>query len=298
MKIRKNTYWYAGAILGICLAGGGYAYWTLAQEHAQLVVQQQHAQEEQEALNAQLQETQEQLAQTQAEKTELSRLLTEEQEKNNAFSDQINSITHTVSSLDKLSKTDPELLRKYSKIYFLNENYVPAHLSAIPSSYLLEEKKSGQILTEVLPHLTQLLEDARKASSTLYIASAYRSFADQYFVKSSYKMKFGTTAANSFSADQGYSEHQLGTTVDLTSREIGGALSGFDKTSQYAWLQQHAHEYGFILSYPKDNDYYQFEPWHWRFVGIQLATELYEKNMSFYDMDQREINSHLIHIFE
>ena len=86
------------------------------------------------------------------------------------------------------------------------------------------------------------------------------------------------SGANSFSADQGYSEHQLGTTVDFSTSSLGGSLNGFDQTEAYEWLDKNAHRFGFILSYSKDNAYYIYEPWHWRFVGKDLALYIKLKN--------------------
>jgi LAS superfamily LD-carboxypeptidase LdcB len=71
----------------------------------------------------------------------------------------------------------------------------------------------------------------------------------------------------------------------------------FEKSTAYAWLNNNAYQYGFILSYPKDNVYYQYEPWHWRFIGVELATKLHNENRKFSDMDQREIDTYLIKIF-
>jgi hypothetical protein len=70
-----------------------------------------------------------------------------------------------------------------------------------------------------------------------------------------------------------------------------------DKTEEYKWLLDNAHKYGFILSYPKDDTYYIFEPWHWRYVGVELATKLYNEKISFYSMDQRTLDSYLLNLF-
>ena len=78
----------------------------------------------------------------------------------------------------------------------------------------------------------------------------------------------------------------------------GGNLNGFDKTTAYTWLQGNAYRYGFIVSYPKANGYYIYEPWHWRFVGIRLATYLHNNNKNFYDLDQREIDTYLVNTFD
>ena len=130
------------------------------------------------------------------------------------------------------------------------------------------------------------------------MVSAYRSFGEQAALKSSYKVTYGAGTANSFSADQGYSEHQLGTTIDFTTGYLGANFAGFDKSDAYAWLLDNAYKYGFIISYPKTNAYYTYEPWHWRFVGKKLARYLHTTNERFYDLDQRTIDSYLITIFD
>ena len=89
-----------------------------------------------------------------------------------------------------------------------------------------------------------------------------------------------------------------GTTVDFTTPAIGASLAGLDKTAEYAWLAAHAHEYGFTLSYPRNNTHFVFEPWHWRYVGRELAKKLHDKNKALYDLDQREINTYLLKFFD
>lgn len=209
----------------------------------------------------------------------------------------VGKITGAVSVLERLSKTDPELLQKYSKIFFLNEYYAPERLSEIDSTYLYSEKKAEVFHSLVWPHLKGLLETAKAGGITLFVKSAYRSFDEQKSVKSSYSIIYGKGNANQFSADQGYSEHQLGTTVDLITTGLNGNLAGFEKTQAYIWMQNNAYKYGFILSYPENNTYYIFEPWHWRYVGVDLATRLKNEGKNFYDIDQREIDKYLPDIF-
>lgn len=211
---------------------------------------------------------------------------------------QVGSLSGTLTTLQKLSKTDPELLKKYSKVYFLNENYVPARLSEIPSLYQYSDKKQLLIHTDVLPQLKAMISDASAVGVKLYVYSAYRSFAEQRALKGEYSVTYGAGTANSFSADQGYSEHQLGTTVDIITPGLGGALDGFDQTTAYQWLLNNAYRYGFTISYPKNNGYYVFEPWHWRFVGVKLARDLHDNGKSFYDLDQRAIDEYLVNIFD
>ena len=210
----------------------------------------------------------------------------------------VGSITGTVSSLQKLSKIDPELLKKYSKVFFLSENYTPAHLTDVPADYVYSSTRTEKFSTESWPFLKILFDAAKSQGVELYVKSAYRSFAEQQTLKNTYTVVYGAGTSNSFSADQGYSEHQLGTALDFITVGLGGQLTGFDKTKAYDWLLANAYRYGFELSYPKGNDYYVFEPWHWRFVGIKLATYLRDNKMNFYDMDQRDIDTYLINIFD
>jgi len=210
-----------------------------------------------------------------------------------ALSDQFSQVNDTAIALDKLSKVDTQLLQKYSKVYFLNENYKPSSISDIPSQYGYDKTVDYQILEGVEPFLDKMFEKASDAGIDLKVISAYRSFDDQSILKSTYNVIYGSGTANQFSADQGYSEHQLGTTIDVTTPDTGDNFGIFDGTEAYKWLNDNAYRYGFILSYPKDNTYYTYEPWHWRFVGVDLATRLHREDKNFYDLDQRKINNYL-----
>lgn len=229
--------------------------------------------------------------------SELLTRLREEEERNEEFADQIDDLSGTVGKLDKLSRLDPELLQKYSKVFFLNEHYAPPKFEEIDSRYLYRENEPEHIHAEVAPFLEDLLEDARDDGIDISVLSAFRSFEEQGTLKGNYTVTYGT-GANTFSADQGYSEHQLGTTVDFTTEQIGAALTGFQNTEAYEWLLDNAHKYGFTLSYPEGNQYYVFEPWHWRFVGEELARDLHEDDDHFYDLEQRKLDGYLINIFD
>ncbi len=214
------------------------------------------------------------------------------------FQSQVGSLSGSLNTLQKLAQTDPELLKKYSKVYFLNENYIPAHLSEIPLTYQYSDLKQLLIYTNVLPRLESMIDAASSSGVKLYAYSAYRSFDDQKALKNDYRIVYGAGTANSFSADQGYSEHQLGTAVDMITPGLGGVVDGFDRTNAYQWMLSNAYRYGFILSYPKNNGYFTYEPWHWRFVGVKLATELHNQGKNFYDLDQRVIDGYLVNIFD
>ncbi len=214
------------------------------------------------------------------------------------FATTISDISGTVGTLQKLSETDSELLKKYSKVFFLSENYAPAKLITIDQGYVFEKGKKIEVQADMYTHLQSVMGLATSSKIDLKVVSGYRSFGTQTGLKSTYKFTYGAGTANKFSAEQGYSEHQLGTAIDFTTTKVGGSFVGFDKTPSFAWLQNNAHLYGFTLSYPKGNTYYTYEPWHWRFVGVALAKRLHDEGKSFYDLDQREIDKYLVNIFD
>ncbi len=226
----------------------------------------------------------------------LSNALQEATDVADSVKKELKKIDSSVDDLEKLSKIDPQLLQKYSKVYFLNEHYIPSGLSTIDSEFTIG--KTIQIHSKVAKHLEKLLEDAADDGLSLRVISGYRSFDTQKDLKSTYSVIYGAGTANTFSADQGYSEHQLGTTVDFTTPTIAGTATSFDQTPEFVWLQKNANEYGFVLSYPKGNAYYMYEPWHWRFVSRDLAEELYDIKRGFYDLDQREIDKYLADFFD
>ncbi|MDP3996706.1 MAG: M15 family metallopeptidase [bacterium] len=250
-----------------------------------------------EKLMTQVIELEGEITATRQDNSILANLLRAEQTQTGMFKEQIDRIAGTVGSLDKLSNLDPELLHKYSKVYFLNEHYEPEGLYAIPPEFAFDEKQM-QIHVKVWPYLEGLLNSAKQDGLNLSVISAFRSFDTQSSLKSFYKVVYGAGTANQFSADQGYSEHQLGTAVDFTNLQMGASFSGFENSSEYEWLKQNAYKYGFALSYPENNSYYKFEPWHWRFVGVDLAHRLKRENKNFYELEQREIDRFLLVIFD
>jgi len=290
----KPLIFILGFIIIVSLGYGGYSYILTVKELKE--VKNNFASSTLEFENK-IKQLETEISQSKTENLVLMNSLVTEQAKNNLFEEQIGTIQGAVGVLEKLNKTDKELLQKYSKVYFLNENYVPSNLADIDPKYLYNKEQPLQIHANVQPYLYKMFESASSSGVSMEIISAYRSFGTQSSLKLSYKITYGS-GANKFSADQGYSEHQLGTAVDITTPDTGESFLKFEKTDAYKWLTENAYKYGFILSYPKQNTYYQFEPWHWRFVGMTLATKLHDTNQYFYNLAQREIDLYLISIFD
>jgi D-alanyl-D-alanine carboxypeptidase len=303
-------YLYLGIIGVLCLGTGimGYISYSQSQQIEMLLNERNYflletasstklREEERELASSTIAELSSRLSLTADELDDIEKDYRKEKNKNEDFEDQIKKISGTVGVLDKLSKTDKELLQKYSKVYFLNEHYIPEKIVQIEKKYLYNEAVSKSIHGKVEPYLNDMIDDALDDGIKIWVVSAYRSFNEQASLKGAYTQTYGS-GANAFSADQGFSEHQLGTTVDFTTEGLGGGLNGFGSTPAYQWLLKNGSKYGFTLSYPEDNQFYVYEPWHWRFVGEDLARDLDKAGAGFYDWEQRKIDEYLISIFD
>lgn len=124
---------------------------------------------------------------------------------------------------------------------------------------------------------------AQKDGFTLVAFSGYRSYDYQTTLYNNYMNRDGKAAADRYSARPGYSEHQTGLTYDIgeKGREDLWLTSEFGESPAGQWLVKNAHKYGFILRYPEgkeDITGYMYESWHFRYVGVELATAIYESN--------------------
>ena len=139
-------------------------------------------------------------------------------------------------------------------------------------------------------NLLELYKAAVAAGHNMRLTSAYRSYTDQQEVYEGwvqYEMGFGKSReqaesdANTYSALPGFSEHQLGTTADMSSIDCIGIETVCAANERFwLWLKANAHEYGFVMSYPPGKDEktgYIHEPWHYRYIGVELATEYKNK---------------------
>lgn len=123
-----------------------------------------------------------------------------------------------------------------------------------------------------------------EAGLTLYGVSAYRSYARQYTIYATNLATRGIAHTNRYSAAPGRSEHQTGLAIDISCASEGyGLETTFADTPEGIWVAENAHRFGFILRYPKDKEAitgYNYEPWHIRYVGTELAGYLYETGLT------------------
>ena len=166
------------------------------------------------------------------------------------------------------------ILSPVDKDHALPADYVPPTLVAIPVAYIAPGWP-GELRQDAVDALVRMLDDAAAAGHDVRARSAYRSYATQETTFNLWVDQLGYDAAVKVSAMAGHSEHQLGTTADLTSPAVGwDLLESFGPTPEGQWLAANAHTYGFVLSYPAGAEAitgYSYEPWHFRYIGTAEA---------------------------
>lgn len=196
--------------------------------------------------------------------------------------------TSNVSSFNKTqySTTDASSIWVIANKKFpLPSGYAPAKL-VTPNVPLRLEASAEQMHVSAVtaPPLEALFAAANKAGVSIKLSSGYRSEALQKQFYDSYVAKDGQAAADTYSARPGTSEHQTGLAVDIMAANNKCSLETcFADTPEGQWLKAHAHEYGFIIRYLDGKQAittYQYEPWHIRYVGPELATELAKNNLT------------------
>lgn len=179
-------------------------------------------------------------------------------------------------------RDDQGLLLWVNRERSLPPDYVPPDLVPITGVPVTVQ---GMLLRRVaLGPLRELIEAAQAEGLEIVVSSAYRSYQTQVAVHNYWVGVLGEGRAVRVSARPGHSEHQLGTAVDLTSPRVNYQLTeSFADTPEGRWLRANAHRFGFIMSYPagkEDITGYDYEPWHFRFVGVELATQLNRAGIS------------------
>ena len=125
----------------------------------------------------------------------------------------------------------------------------------------------------------ELVSGAKLDGVYLRPYSAYRSYTYQESIYNTYVLRDGKEVADTYSARPGHSEHQTGLAVDVKSEGCNEIT-----TSEAKWLEEHAHEYGFIVRYTKENESitgYIEEPWHLRYLGTELAKKVVDSNLTY-----------------
>lgn len=159
------------------------------------------------------------------------------------------------------------------------KNYYPADLVKVPKYNPL-----GRLVRKTVSAAIIRLGDQMKIDKqgTLVVQSGFRSYGSQKTIHAAKVASIGKVKGENLAARPGYSEHQTGLSVDFAAAGVSTLSISFAKTKAGVWLAANAYKYGFILRYPKGKTAitgYQFEPWHFRYVGVEVATAMHDQNI-------------------
>ena len=176
------------------------------------------------------------------------------------------------------------------------------HTNKMPENYTFETAECGSktavnktLQTVACNAFLELQKAAAAENVTVWMQSGYRSVSyqtklyerkTQYYRDKGYDEATAKEKAAAIVNPPGYSEHNCGLAADLNSPEHTGLDEGFENTAAFRWLCQHAGEYGFILRYPKgaeEKTEITYEPWHWRYVGVENAAKINASGLCFED---------------
>ena len=195
------------------------------------------------------------------------------------------NIHHNYEYYEKTYATDTKqdyalLVNKY---YYLSEDYIPDDLVVISTKYSWGTAGSQKIRSEAYEAFKEMHEAANQNGIYLMVNSSFRDYASQLRVYDNYKNNHGEEYADKIAARPGFSEHQTGLALDIFSIK-SSAQATFKDSDAYQWLKENSYKYGFILRYPENLENitgYNFESWHYRYVGKDLAKKVYESGLTY-----------------
>lgn len=195
----------------------------------------------------------------------------------------------TVDEKDKVPESEPEpdTPKAEDKTLYIDGQKLPSEPSFIKGVLIankqhpLPEEYKPEESTEARLAFDEMAAEALLDDFNLYAFSTYRSFDYQVGLYERYVERDGEEAADRYSARPGYSEHQTGLAFDIgeVNREKDWASSRFGDTAAGKWIASNAHRFGFIMRYPEGKEEvtgYMYESWHFRYVGTEIATEIYQ----------------------
>ena len=160
----------------------------------------------------------------------------------------------------------------------LASSYVPNDLESINENYSLKDKF---LRKEAKYFFEKMAKDAKKDGYNIIAVSTYRSYEYQKKLYNNYVKDKGFYYADIASARAGHSEHQTGLAVDISDNSYD--YDNFENTKEFNWMIKNSYKYGFILRYPKAKFHitgFKYEPWHYRYVGKNIAEYLYKNNLT------------------
>ncbi|MCU7200267.1 D-alanyl-D-alanine carboxypeptidase family protein, partial [Turicibacter sp. H121] len=190
----------------------------------------------------------------------------------------------------RVLKDPSSLTALVNKNFQLPCSYVPNDLVLldVPLYNNSSSNLANYMRSEAAVALKKMFNAAKAEKGYKLVArSGYRSYKTQESLYNNYVSNKGQVWADTYSARPGHSEHQTGLAIDITSPTVNNSLSdSFGTTAEGKWVAQNAHRFGYILRYPqgrKSEVGYEYEPWHLRYVGVEIATEIYNSGLIYED---------------
>lgn len=173
-----------------------------------------------------------------------------------------------------------------NKEYALPSTFIPEDLIIPDVKFFTDGPEEKRYMRDVAAKaLENMFADASEDCEVLYGVSGYRSYSRQTAIYNNNIRQRGSAATNQVSAVPGHSEHQTGLSIDISCKDLNGDLSTeFAGTSEGKWVADNCYKYGFIIRYPKNREKitgYTYEPWHIRYVGTEVATYIYDNDITF-----------------
>ncbi len=200
----------------------------------------------------------------------------------------------TVLNEEKVIENTDNILVLVNKDQSLPADYIPKDLTIpdVPFSFEGDYDKK-YLRKEAARALEGLFAEAETENVEIFAVSGYRSYETQYGIYNTYVKKWGEEKTNAVSAIPGHSEHQTGLAMDISSRSAALDLTEeFGETPEGKWVKEHASAHGFIIRYPEDGEVitgYQYEPWHLRYVGKEVAAYIDEHDLTLEEFFDRAI---------
>ena len=167
-----------------------------------------------------------------------------------------------------------------NKHYALGSDYVPENLVQLSSKY--GTGKNNQMVQVAKDAFESLCKAAEDQGYTIRGISGYRSYEYQEELYNNYVLQDGKDETDTYSSRAGHSDHQTGLAIDVSDGDT--PYTSFGETDEFRWMQDNAYLYGFILRFPEGKENitgYQYESWHYRYVGVDIATYIHENNITF-----------------
>ena len=187
---------------------------------------------------------------------------------------------------EKIIQNPENKLTLVNKVFALPEDYIPGDLVRpdVEFSFGNQDIEKSYMRQEAASALEKMFADAKSQDIHLFAVSGYRSYQRQDDNFHNKVNKIGEEAAAKIVAYPGNSEHQTGLAMDISSQSANFKLTEqFGGTPEGKWLMENAHRFGYILRYPKGLETitgYNYEPWHYRYVGLKAAAEIYKNQLT------------------